>query len=179
MSSVSNYKEEHRRDELEFILLAVDALHECVRPPNVGPDFSPNARVLAVRDDDLTGRTSLPPANSQSWRSSKMKFASRPSVDTSVHVCDIRDALAVLGVHHPMIIPAGPQQPSRKPVRPAGELSQSPPRPTSRKTARALARSRASAPFLVVSRRPCSRETLDRRTTTRRRPRSRLGRPRV
>ena len=33
MSSVSNYKEAHRRDELEFILLAVDAFHECVRPP--------------------------------------------------------------------------------------------------------------------------------------------------
>ena len=59
MSSVSNYKEEHRRGELEFILLAVDALHECVRPPAASgetpPTFHQNylgnsERVLAVRE---------------------------------------------------------------------------------------------------------------------------------
>ena len=63
MSSVSNYKEEHRRDELEFILLAVDALHECVRPPAASGEtpltfhqsyLGNSSRVLAVRDDDLT-----------------------------------------------------------------------------------------------------------------------------
>ena len=63
MSSVSNYKEAHRRDELEFILLAVDALHECVRPPAASGEtplpfhqsyLGNSSRVLAVRDDDLT-----------------------------------------------------------------------------------------------------------------------------
>ena len=63
MSSVSNYKEAHRRDELEFILLAVDAFHECVRPP-AASDETPltfhqsylgnSSRVLAIGDDDLT-----------------------------------------------------------------------------------------------------------------------------
>ena len=70
MSSVSNYKEAHRRDELEFILLAVDAFHECVRPP-AASDETPltfhqsylgnSSRVLAIGDDDLTlGKCSRP-----------------------------------------------------------------------------------------------------------------------
>ena len=70
MSSVSNYKEAHRRDELEFILLAVDAFHECVRPPAASGErgraflqsnLGNSSRVLAIGDDDLTlGKCSRP-----------------------------------------------------------------------------------------------------------------------
>ena len=65
MSSVSNYKEAHRRDELELILLAVDALHECVRPPAASDEImiycqqrnlGNSELVQAIGDDDAQSR---------------------------------------------------------------------------------------------------------------------------
>ena len=123
MSSVSNYKEEHRRGELEFILLAVDALHECVRPPAASgetpPTFHQNylgnsERVLAVREASSacsSGARGVPAVNqaviqvqaSRRWRGHRWRGHRPTSARSVVKLMSARvEAIATLTPRAPV-----------------------------------------------------------------------------